>query len=87
VPETLLPEFAPLTASRFAGLAPAFIVTADIDPLRDDGRIYAMRLKKAGVAVEWRNEPQLVHGYLRARHLSHRASESFSAIVAAITAA
>jgi acetyl esterase/lipase len=87
VPETLLAEFAPLTASSFAGLAPAFIVTADIDPLRDDGRIYAMRLKEAGVAVEWRNEPQLVHGYLRARHLSHRARESFIAILGAIAPA
>jgi acetyl esterase len=86
VPEALLAEFAPLAATSFAGLAPAFIVTADIDPLRDDGRLYAMRLMEAGIPAEWRNEPQLVHGYLRARHLSHRAGESFSAVIAAIAA-
>ena len=87
VPEALLSEFAPLAATSFAGLAPAFIVTADIDPSRDDGRMYVMRLKGASIPAEWRNEPQLVHGYLRARHRSHRASESFSAIVAAIAGA
>jgi acetyl esterase len=84
VPKALLPEFAPLTATTFAGLAPAFVVTADIDPLRDDGRIYAARLGEAGVAAEYRNEPQLVHGFLRARHRSRRAKESFNTIVAAI---
>lgn len=87
MPEELLPEFAPLTATTFAGLAPAFVVTADIDPLRDDGRTYVARLREAGVAAEWRNEHQLVHGYLRARHRSRRATESFNAIVAAIAAA
>jgi acetyl esterase len=86
VPEALLPEFAPLTSTTFAGLAPAFVVTADIDPSRDDGSTYVARLREAGVAAEWRNERQLVHGYLRARHRSHRARESFSAIVAAIAA-
>lgn len=43
------------------------MVTADIDPLRDDGPEYVRRLHAAGVPAQYRNEPELVHGYLRAR--------------------
>ncbi len=86
VPKEVLAEFAPLAAASFTGLAPAFVITADIDPLRDDGREYVARLRDAGISAEWRNEPQLVHGYLRARHRCRRAARSFAAIVAAIGA-
>ena len=41
-----------------------------------------MALGGAGVPAVWRNEDQLVHGYLRARHMSRRAAESFAAISA-----
>lgn len=74
------PEAAPLVAESFAGLPPAFIVTADVDPLRDDGPAYRDALRAAGIHADWRNEPQLVHGYLRARHRSARARASFQAI-------
>jgi acetyl esterase len=86
IAEALLPELAPLAARSFAGLAPAFVVTADIDPQRDDGRDYVTRLEEAGVIAEWRNELQLVHGFLRARHLSRRAAASFAAILEALRA-
>ncbi|AGT11417.1 alpha/beta hydrolase [Paracoccus aminophilus] len=76
---------APLTATELAGLAPAFIVSADVDPLRDDARDYAAKLKAAGVAAIWRNELQLPHSYLRARGTSDRARRSFSAILSAIS--
>ncbi|RDD97092.1 alpha/beta hydrolase [Paracoccus pantotrophus] len=74
----------PLQADSLAGLAPAFVVTADVDPLRDDGRDYVRRLRAEGVAAHWRNEPELPHGYLRARRHSDRARRSFQAILAAI---
>lgn len=74
------PDMGPLRATDFAGLPPAFVVTADIDPIRDDGADWVARLTEAGVAAELRNEPQLVHGYLRARHMSRRAADSFAAI-------
>lgn len=77
---------APLQARDLSGLPPALIVTADVDPLRDDGRDYAARLRAVGVAAEWRNEPELPHGYLRARRSSDRARRSFQAIIAAIAA-
>ena len=79
------PEFSPLSATDFAGLPQAFVVAADIDPIRDDSFDWAARLKAAGVPVELRNEPHLVHGYLRARHMSKRAADSFAAICEAIS--
>jgi acetyl esterase len=74
------PELFPLRATDFSGLPPALVVTADVDPLRDDGPAYAAALRAAGGRAHWRNEPQLVHGYLRARHVSRRAARSFQAI-------
>lgn len=74
----------PLRARELDGLAPAFIVSADIDPLRDDASEYARRLQQAGVPVQLRNEAQLPHGYLRARRTSDRARLSFQATIAAI---
>jgi len=78
------PELMPLRAADFCGLPPAFVVTADIDPLRDDGRIYVERLQADGVVARYRNEPELVHGYLRARYMSSRAAASFAAMAEAL---
>jgi acetyl esterase len=46
------PGFAPLVAETLAGLPPAFVVLAGCDPLRDEGRAYAQRLRAEGVVLE-----------------------------------
>lgn len=83
-PQGPIEDAHPLAAADYAGLPPTFVVTADVDPLRDDGRVFVERLAGAGVAAVWRNEPQLVHGYLRARHSSRRAAASFAAVCEAV---
>jgi acetyl esterase len=74
------PELRPLLATDLSGMPPTLVVTADIDPLRDDGAVFAQRLQDLGIRVQYRNEPELVHGYLRARHMSRRAAASFQAM-------
>ncbi len=76
----------PLLETNYAGLPPAFLVACANDPLHDDAYDYAARLKSAGVAAEVREEPDLVHAFLRARYMSQPAAESFKAIVAAVKA-
>jgi acetyl esterase len=78
------PEFAPLCARDLRGLAPAAIIAAGIDPLRQDAEDYAALLAASGVATLFRSEPGLVHGYLRARLTSHAAARSFAAIAEAL---
>jgi acetyl esterase/lipase len=63
-PAKLPPTLAPANTPDLSDLPPAFIGTAEYDPLRDDGARYAELLSAAGVSVELRNEPTLVHGYL-----------------------
>ncbi len=53
----------PLLATDKAGVAPALIVTAGFDPLRDDGAGYARDLEAAGVDVEYRCYDDMVHGF------------------------
>jgi acetyl esterase len=73
-----------LRETDFSNLPPAFIVAAGIDPLHDDATEYAVKLIAAGGKAELREEPLLIHAYLRARHMSQPAAASFQAIIAAI---
>ncbi|MEO5663083.1 MAG: alpha/beta hydrolase [Nocardioides sp.] len=58
------PRVSPLYADLPAGLAPAVVVTAGFDPLRDEGEDYAERLRDAGVEVRHVRYPNLIHGFL-----------------------
>jgi acetyl esterase len=63
-PTSLPITLAPANAADLSGLPPAYIGTAEHDPLRDDGARYAELLNAAGVPAELSNEPTLVHGYV-----------------------
>jgi acetyl esterase/lipase len=54
----------PLRAPSLAGQPPAMIVTAGFDPLRDEGRAYAERLRGAGVDVVYREYPGQIHAFV-----------------------
>jgi len=58
------PLASPLRAKRLAGIAPAAIYTAEFDPLRDEGAEYAKKLREAGIAVEYKCQEGLIHGYM-----------------------
>ncbi|MFZ5914385.1 MAG: alpha/beta hydrolase [Pseudomonadota bacterium] len=57
------PRLSPLRAKNFAGLPPAYVITAQYDVLRDEGRLYAEKLKEAGVKVTHVNYDTLIHGF------------------------
>jgi acetyl esterase len=57
------PMVSPIFAKDLSGLAPAFVVTAGFDPLRDEGDEYASLLAAAGVDVTHICEPGMMHGY------------------------
>ncbi len=54
----------PLLAPDLRGLPPTVVVTAAVDPLRDEGSSYAARLQSAGVPVRHRCWPAMVHGFM-----------------------
>jgi acetyl esterase len=58
------PLAAPLRAATLADLPPALVVVAGCDPLRDEGRAYARRLREAGVDTEEVCYPGQPHGFL-----------------------
>jgi acetyl esterase/lipase len=57
------PRASMMRAPDVSGLPPAYVATAGFDPLRDEGEIYAKRMREAGVQVVLQRHPGLIHGF------------------------
>jgi acetyl esterase len=64
----------PLRAKTLAGLPPAYVLTAEADPLRDEGDEYAAKLQQAGVSVTYRTFPGQFHGFFTMGKLLEQAN-------------
>lgn len=57
----LNPELSPMLANSLTGLPPAFVITAEFDPLHDEGLAYAQRLEKEGVPTKYKELKGCIH--------------------------
>jgi acetyl esterase len=78
------PYASPLLAKDVSGLAPALVITAEYDPLRDEGEEYAKRLAEAGVPVTVSRYPGLVHGFIRMINILDPAKRAVDEVAAAL---
>jgi acetyl esterase len=70
----------PLMATNLRDLPPALVHTAEFDPLRDEGKLYADRLTVAGNDVTYRCAARMVHSFIRARFYGTAAKAEFAVI-------
>ncbi|MCU0312014.1 MAG: alpha/beta hydrolase [Acidimicrobiales bacterium] len=80
------PRYSPIFAD-LDGVAPAVVVTAEYDPLRDQGRAFAEALTSAGVEVEYHEFDGMFHGFFSMDAGIDRAAEAQERVAAALRAA
>ncbi len=74
------PYATPMLAQDLSNLPPAFVVTAEYDPLYNDGFDYAEKLRADAVPVTYRCAPRFIHGFLRVAQDGPKAKAEFAAM-------
>jgi acetyl esterase len=80
------PRMSPLLAGDLSRLAPALVVTAGFDPLRDEGEAYAHALQAAGTPVLLRRFPGLIHGFANTTGISRVSRDAMLEVAGATRA-
>src|SRR5579871_658579 len=81
------PYAAPLRASDLRGLPPAAVVTAEFDPLRDEGEAYAAKLRAAGVPAKHTRYAGMIHGFFGLGAMFEQANAALADAAAALRGA
>jgi acetyl esterase len=76
------PRVSPLRAEDLSGLPRALVITAEHDPLRDEGEAYARRLAEAGVTTTLRRELRVVHNPIMLAGVSPACADALRRLIA-----
>ena len=85
--DRFVPDASPLRAADVGGTAPALVITAGFDPLRDEGEAYARRLEEAGVPVTLTRYDGMIHGFYRMPGVMSVANDALAETADALRAA
>jgi acetyl esterase len=81
------PRASPILEPDVSGLAPAVVIAAQIDPVRDEGRAYASKLRMAGVPVQYHLYEGVVHGFFNMGAFCDQGNVAVAQVAAALRAA
>jgi acetyl esterase len=74
------PYACPLRAENFNDLPAALILTAEYDPLRDEGEAYGKKLQEGGVNVALSRYPGMIHGFIRMTAVLDKANDALDQV-------